>query len=75
MPLALLWAGNLAFDTIGRDVRVGSDPISMPRHELAILEHLMRRMGRVVPRTVLEEKLYGWISRSSQMPFRSMSII
>jgi DNA-binding response OmpR family regulator len=54
-----LQVGNLAFDTIGRDVRVGSDPISMPRHELAILEHLMRRMGRVVPRTVLEEKLYG----------------
>jgi DNA-binding response OmpR family regulator len=54
-----LQAGNLAFDTIGRDVRVGATPISMPRHELAILEHLMRRLGRVVPRAVLEEKLYG----------------
>jgi DNA-binding response OmpR family regulator len=54
-----LQAGNLAFDTIGRDVRVGTTSISMPRHELAILEHLMRRMGRVVPRAVLEEKLYG----------------
>ena len=54
-----LQAGNLAFDTIGRDVRVGTTPISMPRHELAILEHLMRRLGRVVPRAVLEEKLYG----------------
>ncbi len=54
-----LQAGNLAFDTIGRDVRVGSTPISMARHELAILEHLMRRLGRVVPRAVLEEKLYG----------------
>ena len=31
----------------------------MPRHELAILEHLMRRLGRVVPRAVLEEKIYG----------------
>jgi DNA-binding response OmpR family regulator len=54
-----LQAGNLAFDTIGRDVRVGSTPVSVSRHELAILEHLMRRTGRVVPRTVLEEKLYG----------------
>jgi DNA-binding response OmpR family regulator len=54
-----LQAGNLAFDTIGRDLRVGSIPVSVSRHELAILEHLMRRMGRVVPRTVLEEKLYG----------------
>jgi DNA-binding response OmpR family regulator len=54
-----LQAGNLAFDTIGRDVRVGTTSVSVPRHELAILEHLMRRMGRVVPRAVLEEKLYG----------------
>ncbi|MEA3141757.1 MAG: two-component system, OmpR family, response regulator QseB [Gammaproteobacteria bacterium] len=54
-----LQAGNLAFDTIGRDVRVGTIPFSVSRHELAILEHLMRRMGRVVPRSVLEEKLYG----------------
>jgi DNA-binding response OmpR family regulator len=54
-----LQAGNLAFDTIGRDVRVDATSVSMPRHELAILEHLMRRMGRVVPRAVLEEKLYG----------------
>jgi DNA-binding response OmpR family regulator len=54
-----LEAGNLAFDTIGRDVRVGTTQVTMPRHELAILEHLMRRVGRVVPRAVLEEKLYG----------------
>jgi DNA-binding response OmpR family regulator len=55
----ILEAGNLALDTIGRDVRVGATPVAMPRHELAILEHLMRRLGRVVPRAVLEDKLYG----------------
>jgi DNA-binding response OmpR family regulator len=54
-----LQAGNLAFDTVGRDLKVGSITVSVSRHELAILEHLMRRMGRVVPRAVLEEKLYG----------------
>ena len=54
-----LQAGNLSFDTIGREVRAGSSSISLPRHELAILEHLMRRVGRVVPRAVLEDKLYG----------------
>lgn len=54
-----LTAGNLAFDTVGRDVRVGAQPISLARQELAILEHLMRRLGRVVPKAVLEEKLYG----------------
>jgi DNA-binding response OmpR family regulator len=56
---ATLEAGNVVFDTIGRDVRVGDDPLPMPRRECAILEHLMRRLGRVVPKPVLEEKLYG----------------
>ena len=31
----------------------------MPRRESAILEHLMRRLGRVVPKETLEDKLYG----------------
>lgn len=56
---ALLRSGNIAFDTIGRDLRVGDSVLILPRRESAILEHLMRRAGRVVPKTVLEEKLYG----------------
>jgi DNA-binding response OmpR family regulator len=56
---AVLEAGNIIFDTIGRDVRVGAAVLALPRQELAILEHLMRRFGRVVPKNVLEEKLYG----------------
>ena len=55
----VLEAGNIIFDTIGRDVRVGAAVLALPRQELAILEHLMRRFGRVVPKNVLEEKLYG----------------
>lgn len=54
-----LQAGNVTFDTIGRDVRVGSVHLTLPRREGAILEHLMRRLGRVMPKAVLEEKLYG----------------
>jgi DNA-binding response OmpR family regulator len=49
----------VAFDTIGRDVRVGSLSVLLTRREAAILEHLMRRLGRVVPNTLLEERLYG----------------
>ena len=56
---ALLKSGNIAFDTIGRDLRVGDSVLALPRRESAILEHLMRRAGRVVPKAVLEEKLYG----------------
>ena len=54
-----LQAGNVSFDTIGRDVRVGTTTLALPRREGAILEHLMRRLGRVIPKTVLEERLYG----------------
>jgi DNA-binding response OmpR family regulator len=54
-----LRAGNLIFDTIGRDVSVGDCPVQLSRRESAILEHLMRRLGRVIPKPVLEEKLYG----------------
>jgi DNA-binding response OmpR family regulator len=56
---ATLTAGNVVFDTIGRDVSVAGVPLQLPRREAAILEHLLRRQGRVVPKGVLEEKLYG----------------
>lgn len=55
----VLHAGNVVFHTIERDLTVNGVPLVLPRRESAILEHLMRRMGRVVPKTVLEDKLYG----------------
>lgn len=54
-----LQAGNIVLDTIGRDVRVGAASLQLSRRECAILEHLMRRQGRVVPKAIFEEKLYG----------------
>jgi DNA-binding response OmpR family regulator len=54
-----LRTGNLNFDTIARDVSVGGCAIQLSRRESAVLEHLMRRAGRVIAKTVLEEKLYG----------------
>jgi DNA-binding response OmpR family regulator len=55
-----LKAGNVQFDTVGRDVRVNDAYIQLPRRQSAILEHLMRRLGRVVPKAVLEDRLYGF---------------
>jgi DNA-binding response OmpR family regulator len=54
-----LSAGNLVFDSLGRDVQINGQPLSLARREAAILEHLLRRLDRVVPKAVLEEKLYG----------------
>jgi len=56
---AVLTAGNVRLDTIGRDVQVHGAPVELSRREIALLEHLMRRLGRVVPKSVLEEKLYA----------------
>ena len=59
-PLGVrLEAGNLVLDTVGRDVEVDGQVVPLARQEIAILEHLIRRLGRVVPKAVLEEKLYG----------------
>jgi DNA-binding response OmpR family regulator len=54
-----LHAGNIAFDTIERNVDIGGRSPLLSRRECTVLEHLMRRLGRVVPKAVLEEKLYG----------------
>lgn len=59
-PLGVrLEAGNIVLDTVGRDVTVAGRMLPLARQELAILEHLMRRLGRVAPKSMLEEKLYG----------------
>jgi len=54
-----LAAGNVSLDTVGRELTVAGTPVRVSRRELAILEQMMRRFGRIVPKTVLEEKLYG----------------
>ena len=57
---AVLDAGNLIFDTIGREVTVAGNPLAFSRRETSILEIMLRRFGRVVPKEVLEEKLYAF---------------
>jgi DNA-binding response OmpR family regulator len=54
-----LEAGNVRLDTVGRELTVDAIPLRLSRRELAVLEQMMRRLGRIVPKAVLEEKLYG----------------
>jgi len=51
--------GNLTLDTVARQVFVGDRPIAFSPREVAVLEHLLRRSGRVVAKTLLESSLYG----------------
>lgn len=55
----VLSTGNVAFDIAMRSVSVGGKGLTMPRRELSILELLMRGAGRVVPKQVIEDKIYG----------------
>lgn len=56
----VLSAGNLAFDTIAREATVDGGPMPLSRREAALLELLLRRSGRVVPKEVIEESLCGY---------------
>ena len=61
VPLAaFLRAGNIEFDTVGRQVRVAGAPLVLSRKEASALELLMRRSGAVISKPVLEETLYSF---------------
>jgi DNA-binding response OmpR family regulator len=51
--------GNLTLDTVARQVFIDDRPITFSAREIAVLEHLLRRSGRVVAKTLLESSLYG----------------
>lgn len=56
---SVLTAGNVTLDSVSRNAAVGGVPLSLARHEMAILEQLMRRQGRLAPKDVLFDNVYG----------------
>lgn len=56
-PLVL---GALSFDVAHREARVHGEPLPIPRRELALLEVLLRRAGRVVLRETIEAAVFGF---------------
>jgi two-component system, OmpR family, response regulator len=63
---ALLKIGNLSFDPVSREVAVSGAPVYLHRRELTLLEALMRRAKRVVPRETLLDEIYGLHSEVRQ---------
>jgi DNA-binding response OmpR family regulator len=55
-----LTAGNIEFDTVAREVAVGGVATVFSRRETDLLEILLRRQGRVVPKDAIEEGLYAF---------------
>ncbi|MDI3566547.1 response regulator transcription factor [Bradyrhizobium sp. Arg816] len=56
----IIRAGRLAFDFGHREASVDGTPLELPRRELLVLEALVRRMGRTVLRSALEEAVYSF---------------
>lgn len=52
--------GRLTLDFEFREVRVEGRSLNLPRRELLVLEALMRRAGRIVPRDSLMEAVFGF---------------
>jgi DNA-binding response OmpR family regulator len=55
----VLTAGNVTLDTVSRSATVGEQLLALTRHEVTVLEYLLRRQGRLVPKDILFDKVYG----------------
>lgn len=56
----VLSAGNVALDTVGREVSVAGAPVAFSKRETDLLEILLRRQGRVVPKETIEQGLHAF---------------
>jgi len=59
-PSPVIACGALRFDPATREVAVNDQPMILKRRELALLESLIRRVGRVVQRATLLDEVYGF---------------
>jgi DNA-binding response OmpR family regulator len=57
--------GALSFDTAGKQITVQGVTHQVSAREAIILEALLRRSEHVVPKTILEDQLYGLSSEGS----------
>jgi len=55
-----LTLGNICLDTIGPSFIVDGRPATLTRRELALMEILLRRPGKVISRGAIEEGLYSF---------------
>ncbi|HXX84143.1 MAG TPA: response regulator transcription factor [Casimicrobiaceae bacterium] len=62
---ATLRIGNLAFEPASRRLTVGEQEIALTARELAVLELLLRRSGRIVTKKHIFESVYSWDDEAS----------
>ncbi|MFN3751837.1 MAG: response regulator [Thiobacillus sp.] len=52
--------GDLAFDSVSRQVQVGDAPLALSARELEVLEILISHRGRVTAKEAIADRLTGW---------------
>jgi len=52
--------GEIALDTLSKQVYRNDDPVALPRREYTVLKQLMENAGKVQTREQLESRLYAW---------------
>jgi DNA-binding response OmpR family regulator len=55
-----LTAGNVDLHTVTRVVSIAGTQVNLHRRQQALLEILLQAQGRVVPRTSIEDRMYGF---------------
>jgi DNA-binding response OmpR family regulator len=55
-----LSTGNLTMDLLTREVKRGSESVSLQAREFALLEYLMRNANRIVSKTAILEHVYDY---------------
>ena len=58
-PAPVLRHGALSLDTVGRRVEIDGEGVDLSARELALLETLLLRAGRIVSKEGLLQRLYG----------------
>jgi DNA-binding response OmpR family regulator len=59
MQRDIVTIGRLSYDHFNHEARVGDNAIELTRRELLVLEALLRRLGRMVPRSSLMEAVFA----------------
>ena len=67
--------GKVALDPVKLTATLEGEPLALKPKEFALLELLLRNAGRVLPRKLIEEKLYNWDDECRATPSKCMSII
>jgi two-component system OmpR family response regulator len=61
----LFSCGSLTFDSVGRRAYINNNPLELTTRELSVLEALMSRIGWVVSKEQLLERLYSYSEEAS----------